>query len=111
MLTEAGITTIDISSKMLPLLDKIAGKTPNQKITYLLLDAIRRNLESCDREQLELEIKYGMEYAEFKRGLEAGALGDEFGYDLEMDAIRWSDLIAEKKHWLQQLSLIKASSR
>ena len=38
--------------------------------------------------------------------LEAGELGDEFGHELEMDAIRWDDLISEKKHWLQQLNLL-----
>jgi len=54
-----------------------------------------------------LEIKYGLEYADFEQKLEAGELGNEFGYDLEMDAMRWNDLIAEKKYRLQQLGLLK----
>jgi len=37
-----------------------------------------------------------MEYAEFKPQLEAGAPEDEFGYELEMDPMRWRDLIAER---------------
>ena len=53
------------------------------------------------------EGKYGLEYTDFQRRLEAGILGDEFGHALEMDAMRWGDLIAEKKHWLQQLGSLR----
>ena len=70
-------------------------------------DPIRRHLEECTQERRGLEIKYGLQYADFQRKLEAGELGDEFGYELEMDALRWGDLIAEKEHWLQQLNLIE----
>jgi len=67
-------------------------------------DEARRNLGACERDLLALEIKYGLEYEAFMEKLEAGELGDEFTYLLEMDALRWRDLIAEKKHWLQQLN-------
>ena len=99
--------TVELPSRVRPVLDSIAGETPNQKITNLLIGEIRHNLEACERERLALEIKYGLEHDEFKRRLEAGELGDEFEYPLELDAIRWDDLIVEKKHWLQQLSLLR----
>lgn len=99
--------TIELSPEVRPVLNSIAGKTLDQKIAHLLRSEIRHHLEACERERLELEIKYGLEYVDFERKLEAGELGDEFGYALEMDALRWSDLIAEKKHWLQQLSLLR----
>ena len=99
--------TVELPSQVRPILDGIAGETPNQKIANLLIGEIRHNLEACERERLALEIKYGLEYDEFKRRLEAGELGDEFEYPLELDAMRWDDLIVEKKHWLQQLSLLR----
>ena len=104
-----GATTITMTlpPKMQLILDSLAGETPDRKIAHLLVNDIRRRLEECEHERLDLEIKYGVEYAEFKQQLEAGALGDEFGYELEMDAMQWSDLIAEKQHWLQQLQLAK----
>jgi hypothetical protein len=107
MSTRTEPMTIELSPEMRLVLNSIAGETPNQKIVHLLLGEIRHHLEACEQEQLELEIKYGMEYADFQRRLEAGELGDEFGYALEMDTLRWGDLIAEKKHWLQQLNLLK----
>jgi len=88
-------------------LESLTGATLDQKIAHLLLGEIRRNLGACEQERLELEVKYGLEHSEFQRQLEAGALGDEFGYELEMDAMRWDDLIAEKQHWLRQLRLVK----
>ncbi len=107
MSTQTKAMVIELSPKVRPVLDSMSGETPEQKIAYLLLDQVRHYLEACEQERLELEIKYGLEYADFEQKLEAGELGDEFGYDLEMDAMRWDDLIAEKKYRLQQLGLLK----
>ena len=70
----------------------------------LWTDTLHSDLEACDRELLEIEGKYGLAYEDFDRKLEVGGLGNEFGYQLEMDAMRWGDLIAEKGFWLEQLS-------
>jgi len=69
-------------------------------------DPIRHYLEECEQERRGLEIKYGLKYADFQQKLKAGELGDEFRYDLETDALKWNDLIAEKEYWLQQLNLL-----
>jgi len=95
--------TIELSPKVHPVLNSVAGETADQKSAHLLMAEVRHHLEACEKELLELEIKYGLEHTDFQQRLEAGILGDEFGYALEMDAIRWDDLIAEKGHWLQQL--------
>ena len=99
--------TVELPLRVRPVLDSIAGDTPDQKIANLLMGELRHNLEGCEQERLALEIKYGLEYDEFKRRLQAGELGNEFEYSLELDALKWDDLIAEKKHWLQQLSLLR----
>ncbi|HEY84956.1 MAG TPA: hypothetical protein G4N96_07600 [Chloroflexi bacterium] len=101
--------TVELFPQVGSILDSVVGvgETPTQKITHLLLSEIHRHLEACEREQLELEIAYGLEYADFERKLEAGDLGNEFEYEIEMDALRWSDLIVEKKYWLHQLNQLK----
>ena len=88
--------SIAISPRVRPVLESMAGETPDQKITNLLLNELRRNLEACDKELLDFEVKYGLEHADFARKLAAGKLGNEFGYDLEMDAMRWQD---RRDHW------------
>ena len=99
--------TIELPPQVGSILDSVTGETPNLKIVHLLMSEIRQHLEACEREQLELEIKHGLEHTEFVQKLQAGELGDEFEYAIEMDALRWDDLVAEKKHWLQQLNLLK----
>lgn len=101
------IVTVDLSPQVGAVLGGVTGETFDQKIAYLLQNEVRRHLEACERDQLELEIKHGLEYEAFVEQLESGALGNEFGYALEMDALRWGDLIAEKKHWLQQLNALR----
>lgn len=105
LLTDVETMTVELSSQVGSVLGGVAGETLNQKIAYLLQNEVRRHLEACERDQLELEIKHGLEYKAFAEKLEAGELGDEFAYPLEMDALRWGDLVAEKKHWLRQLSI------
>jgi len=107
MSTQTNAMVIELSPKVRPVLDSMSGETPEQKIAHLLLAQVRQYLEACEQERLGLEIKYGLEYSDFEQKLEAGELGDEFGYDLEMDAMRWNDLIAEKKYRLEQLGLLK----
>jgi hypothetical protein len=99
--------TITLPPTLQPILDSLVGTTPDEKIAQLLLGEISRNLAACEHERLQLEVKYGLEYAEFREKLETGALGDEYDYELEIDAMRWNDLIAEKQHWLQQLRLAR----
>jgi hypothetical protein len=99
--------TVSLPGEVQPILDSLAGITLNQKIAHLLLGEVRRNLETSEQERLELEVKYGMEYETFQQQLESGALGNVFDYDLEIDALRWSDLIAEKRHWLEQVRALR----
>lgn len=107
MSPQAETITVTLSPSISPVLLSIAGETPSQKITYLLRREIIRYLEDVKRELMELEIKYGMEYDDFRQKSSAGELGDEFGYELEIDAMRWDDLVQEKKHLLRQLNLFK----
>jgi hypothetical protein len=99
--------TVSLPGEVQPILDSLTGITLNQKIAHLLLGEVRRNLEASEQERLELEVKYDMEYETFQQQLEFGALGNVFDYDLEIDTIRWSDLIAEKRHWLEQVCALR----
>ena len=110
MTVQPATLSIAISPRVRPVLESMAGETPDQKITNLLLGELRRNLEACDQESLDLEVKYGLEHKNFVQKLAAGKLGDAYGYDLELDAMRWHDLIAERKHWLKQLSQLKGQA-
>lgn len=98
---------LQLPPKIQPILENIAGKGLNDKIARLLAGELRRCLSECEQEILQLEIKYGCEYEEFKEQLRKGRLGDEFAYPLEQDAMRWEDLVTEKRHGLKQLKIVE----
>ena len=60
MSTRIETMTIELSPEMRPVLNSVAGETPDQKIAHLLLGEIRHHLEACEQERLELEIKRGL---------------------------------------------------
>jgi hypothetical protein len=101
----------EVAPQVQMLLDHIQGETIEQKIGHLLDNELRRRIEACEQEILELEIKYGMMYDQFQTQLQAGGLGDPFSYPLEADAIRWDDLMAEKQEWLRQLKAVQELRR
>jgi hypothetical protein len=80
----------------------------DERITHLLLHQLRRYLEECEGEMLDLEIKYSLTYDQFKARLERGELGDPFSYPLEQDAMRWDDLMVEKHQWLSYLKSVES---
>ena len=94
--------TIQITPQLEPALERMQGKTLDEKIARLVANELRRYLEEVEREALEYEIKYGMNHEQFAAKLERGELGDPYAYELEQDAMRWEDLADEKKMWLEQ---------
>jgi hypothetical protein len=102
------MTTIGVMPQIRPILDQLEGETTDQKIARLLFHQLRRYLEECEREMLDLEVKYGLTYDQFQARLERGELGDPFSSPLEQDAMRWDDLTVEKHQWLSYLKSVKS---
>ena len=100
----------DVAPEMQVVLDRVDGETIDQKLVHLLTSELRRRLQECEGEILDLEIKHGSMYDEFQARLQAGELGDPFSYPLEQDAMRWDDLMAEKEHWLSQIRSLQGLS-
>lgn len=104
------MSSVDLKPEISTVLDWIEGDSIDAKLVHLLVSELRRRLQECEGEILELEIKHGMLYADFQARLRAGDLGDPFSYPLEQDAMRWDDLMAEKEHWLSKLRALRSLS-
>ena len=94
---------VQIAPELEPALERLQGKTLDEKLARLVANELRRYLEQVEREMLEFEIKYGFNYEQFAAKLERGELGDPFAYEREQDAMQCASLVAEKKGWLEQL--------
>jgi hypothetical protein len=73
------------------------GSDPETEAVKIFNMGLRELLRECEEEIMQLEIKYGTSYEEFKAKLDSGELGDPFFYPLEKDAMLWEDLVAEKR--------------
>jgi hypothetical protein len=98
---------VKIAPQLEPALARMKGETLDEKLAYLVTSELRRYLEQVERELLEYEIKYGVDYGQFIAQLERGEFGDPYAYEREQDAMRWESLVAEKKLWLEQLRRVE----
>ncbi len=73
------------------------GSDPEMEAVKIFHMGLKGLLRECEEEIMNLEIKYGTSYEEFKSKLDAGEFGDPFSYPLEKDAMLWEDLMAEKR--------------
>ena len=101
------MAAIQIAPQLEPALERMQGKTFDEKLARLVANELRRYLAEVEHETLEFEIKYGVNYEQFTSKLERGELGDPFAYDREQDVMRWQSLVAEKKLWLEQLRKVE----
>lgn len=100
------MSILTLSSPIKEILEKIGGE-PESRAVGLLISGIKENLKECELEMLELETKYGYPFEIFKDRLASGQLGDEFSYDMEKDAVRWEDLLIEKRNWIEMIKKIQ----
>jgi len=73
------------------------GSDPEMEAVKIFHMGLKGLLRECEEEIMNLEIKYGTPYEEFKSKLDTGEFGDPFSYPLEKDAMLWEDLMAEKR--------------
>ncbi|MDY7033771.1 MAG: hypothetical protein SVY10_17905 [Thermodesulfobacteriota bacterium] len=69
----------------------------------IFLRGLKELLKECEEEILNLEIKYGCSFEEFREMLEKEDLGEPFSYPLEKDAMKWEDLMEEKRLRLKMI--------
>ena len=105
------MAAIQIAPELQPALERLQGRTLDEKLARLVGNELRRYLEEVERETLEFEIKYGVDYGQFAAKLERGEFGNPFVYEHEQDAMRWESLVAEKKMWLDQLRKIEGLAK
>jgi hypothetical protein len=100
------MSILTLSSPIKEILGKIGGE-PESRAIRLLISGIKENLKECEFEILEFETKYGYPFEIFKEKLTSGQIGDEFSYDMERDAMRWEDLLIEKRSWIEMIRKIE----
>lgn len=100
------MSILTLSFPLIEIFEKMGGE-PETRVLSLVVLGMKENLKECELEILEFEMKYGYSFEMFKDKLKSGQGGDEFSYEIEKDAIRWEDLLIEKKKWIEMIRKIE----
>jgi hypothetical protein len=71
--------------------------SPEEKAIDFMLTGIKEHLKECELEILDYETKYGYSFDELRNKIDSGEIENEFSYPIEMDILKWEDIITEKK--------------
>ncbi|MEJ5310757.1 MAG: hypothetical protein WHX52_13410 [Anaerolineae bacterium] len=92
-----------VASETLPYFEYVEGETFTHKILALINGYFVQQLQACEQEIREYELRYGVTFAEFAERWENGAIPDPWSHSTERDYMEWEGLEAERRNWLLQL--------
>ena len=101
------INTIALNKNTLIYLDKIEGKTTQDKINSLIKNKFLFMLKECEEFIYQFEAKYGMEFKEFKNNWIRNKIRKKYSYEIEKDYMEWEGFVAEKNKLFFTLKKLK----
>ena len=96
--------SLDITAEMLSYLDYVKGETVTDKMLSLIAAHFATQLQACEREIRQYELKYGVTFAEFAELWEEGRIPERWSHPVERDYMEWEGLEAERRNWLSLLN-------
>jgi len=94
---------LDVAVEALSYLDYVEGETTTDKILALIAIHFATQLQACEREIRQYELKYGLTFAEFAVLWEKDEIPGRWSHPVERDYMEWEGLEAERKNWLSLL--------
>jgi hypothetical protein len=68
-------------------------------------------LQECEEEIRQYELKYGMTFPEFAEAWERGEIPKRWSHPVERDYMEWEGLEAERKKWLSLLKNLPSTDK
>ncbi|MCD6167620.1 hypothetical protein J7K19_13120 [bacterium] len=93
----------DMPEEITSLVQYGEGETVTEKIKGLVIDSLCKKLRECEEEIYQYEIKYGMDFDEFKRAWEEDKIPRRYSHQIERDFMVWEGLEAERRKWLSKI--------
>lgn len=81
------------------------------KILSLIAIHFATQLQACERESRQYELKYGMAFGEFAALWEKDEIPERWSHSVERDYMEWEGLEAERKNWLSLLRNLPPAGR
>lgn len=99
---------LTIAPETLTYFEYVEGETLTDKILALIKGYFVQQLQACEQEIREYELRYGLTFTAFSERWEAGDIPEAWSYPVERDYMEWEGLEAERKNWLTQLRNLQA---
>ena len=93
----------DIPEEIASLIQYGEGETMEERIKGLVIDSLCKKLRECEEEIYQYEIKYGMNFDEFKRAWEEDKIPGKYSHQIERDFMVWEGLEVERRKWLTKI--------
>lgn len=98
------MSALDIATETLSYLDYVEGETVTDKILSLVAVHFAIQVQACEREIRQYELKYGTTFTEFAALWEKDEIPERWSHPVERDYMEWEGLETERKKWLSLLS-------
>ena len=66
-------------------------------------DLIHLKLKEAERQRLEFEERYGVDFEAFKRAWDKGYIADKYAYEVERDYWEWEAAVTDEKRLHEML--------
>ncbi len=101
------MVNIALSEKLVEKLKTVEGKEIDEKILNLLETNVLTRLRECEERIFEFESRYGMDWQNFRKAWEEGAIKDKYSHKVERDFMEWEGFESERKKWFATLQDIR----
>ena len=95
---------LNVAVETLSYLDYVEGETMTEKILSLVDTHFTAQLQACEKESRQYELKYGMTFVEFAVLWDKDEIPERWSHTVERDYMEWEGLEAERRKWLSLLS-------
>lgn len=99
--------TIKFPNKILERLEQVEGKNLEEKVVNLLKGRGLLRLRECDEYILKYEMKYGMNFEQFKQAWDNDQIKNKRSREVERDFMEWEGFVLERQKWLSTLRDLK----
>lgn len=99
--------TVRLPDALRDALEYLEGENLDNKLAQVVMNDLKRRLQTCSQRIVDFEAKYGMEFEEFTHAWRAAEIPNRHSHEVERDYMEWESLHDEFKQLLSQLERLK----
>jgi translation initiation factor 2 alpha subunit (eIF-2alpha) len=99
--------TVKVPDSLKDIFEYLEGETSDQKLVCLIVNDLKRRLQTCSQRIVKFEAKYGMRFEAFTQAWQAEEITNRYSHAVERDYMEWESLVDEYELLLSNLKKLK----